>query len=77
MYEKVRNFMTPQLQREIEKLISANRDAALWNLPRDYVSQTHEAARRVLERIAARGNRATWIRARQLLHELKVGSKNA
>ena len=66
--------MTPQLQREIEELINANRDAALWSSPRDFAPQTPEAAHRVLERIAARGNRATWIRARQLLRELKSDS---
>ena len=49
--------MTPQLQREIEELINANRDLALWNLPPDFMPRTPEAAHRVLERIAARGSR--------------------
>ena len=62
--------MTPEFQRELSELLEANRDGALWSMPRDFAPQTPEATRRVLERIAARGNRATFIRARQLLRQL-------
>jgi hypothetical protein len=62
--------MTPQFQRELLELIEANRDHALWSLPRDFTPQTPEAARRILQQIAARGDRATFIRARQLLRQL-------
>lgn len=37
---------------------------------RDYFPIDEAAARRVLEKIAARGDRATWVRARQMLPEL-------
>lgn len=62
--------MTPALQRELVALTEANRDRALWSLARDFMPSTPEAARRVLQRIAARGDRVTFIRARQLLSQL-------
>ena len=63
-------LMTPEFQHELWKLIEANRERALWSLARDYTPETPAAARRVLEQIAARGDRATFIRARQLLRQL-------
>lgn len=62
--------MTPEFERELLQLLTANRDRALWSAPRDFVPQTPTAARRVLEQIAARGSRLTFIRARQLLRQL-------
>ena len=62
--------MTPQFQRELNELIEANRARALWSLRPDFVPQTAAAARRILEHIAARGDRATFQRARQLLRQL-------
>ncbi len=63
--------MTPEFERELRELIEANRDRALWQMPPDFLPETPGAARRVLERIAARGDRATFIRARQLLRQLE------
>lgn len=62
--------MTPEFQHELNQLLEANRDRALWSLTPDFAPQTSEAARRVLETIARRGNRATFVRARQLLRQL-------
>jgi hypothetical protein len=55
---------------ELKALIAANRARALWSLPPDYFPADREAKRRILERIAARGDRATWIAARRLLKAL-------
>jgi hypothetical protein len=63
--------MTPQFKRELLELLEANRARALWWVDADFVPQTPEAARRVLEKIAARGDRATFIKARGLLAQLK------
>lgn len=62
--------MPPALESELVELITANRARALWSLAPDFMSQTLEATRRVLRLIAARGDRATFIRARQLLRQL-------
>jgi len=62
--------MTPELQRELLDLLQSNRDRALWSWSRDAVPQTPAAARRMLQRIATRGDRATFIRAHQLLRRL-------
>ena len=62
--------MTLQLQLEIARLIEANRARALWHLAPDYLPRTPAETRRVLQYIAARGDRATWVRARELLREL-------
>lgn len=56
--------MIMQLQSEITNLIEANRARALWHLAPDYLPQMPDETRRVLRQIAARGDRATWIRAR-------------
>jgi hypothetical protein len=56
-------------QRELRELIAANRTRALWSLPADYYPTNAEGARLVLERIAARGDRATFVRARRLLQQ--------
>jgi len=64
--------MTPEFKHELSELIEANRDCALWSLPRDFVPLTSDATKRVLELIAARGNRETFIRARQLLRQLAL-----
>ncbi len=55
---------------DLRELIEANRTRALWWLPRDFFPTTDEQARRVLERIAARGDRDTFVCARQLLQRL-------
>lgn len=55
---------------ELRELIDANRARALWSLPLTYFPADREAKRRILERIASRGDRATWIRARHLLKVL-------
>jgi hypothetical protein len=60
----------PELERELLELILANRERALWSLPPDFVPRTKEASRRVLQRIAARGDRATFVRAQNLLRRL-------
>ena len=62
--------MTPTFENELRALIEANRVRALWSMPRDYFPADDAAARRVLEKIAARGDRQTWIRATQMLREL-------
>ncbi len=62
--------MSPALTREIQELIEANRTRALWSMPLHYFPETDEALRRVLQRIAARGDRKTFVRANQLLREL-------
>lgn len=62
--------MSPELQQEFMELLEANRERALWSLPPGYTPRTLEAQRRALEQIAARGDRATFIRARQLLRRL-------
>lgn len=62
--------MTTQFESELRALIEANRTRALWWLPRDYFPSDEASARRVLEKIAARGDRPTWVRARQMLREL-------
>ena len=62
--------MKPQLQTEIARFIEANRARALWFLAPDYLPQTPAETRRVLQQIAARGDRKIWIEARQLLAKL-------
>ena len=62
--------MTPEIQRQLRALIEANRARALWSLPADYFPDDAPAARAVLERIAARGDRATFIAARRLLAQI-------
>ena len=59
-----------EFSRELMELIEANRSRALWYFAKDFVPATPDSARRVLEAIAARGDRATWVRARQLLRRL-------
>jgi hypothetical protein len=61
---------TTEFQREVRALIEANRARALWSWPLDYFPDNPESTRRALERIAARGDRATYIRARELLQQL-------
>lgn len=63
--------LNPQQSQELHDLIEANRVRALWAFPRDYYPSDIDGARRVLKRIAARGDRATFTRARQLLNLLK------
>jgi len=63
--------MTATFESELRALIEANRARALWSMPRDYFPADDAGARRVLEKIAARGDRATWIRARRMLRELE------
>ncbi len=55
---------------EIAEFIEAHRARALWHLAPDYLPQTADEMRCVLRQIAARGDRATWVRARELLREL-------
>ena len=62
--------MTVEFMDELRALIEANRTRALWSWPRDYFPATPAATRRVLQRIAARGDRTTFVRARQLLRLL-------
>ena len=59
------------LPTELIEFIEANRARALWHLAPDYLPQTAGETRRVLRQIAARGDRATWVKARLLLEELK------
>ena len=62
--------MTLEIYAQLRALIEANRTRALWNFPADYFPTDAVAARAVLERIAARGDRATWVAARRLLAEI-------
>ena len=62
--------MTPEIREQLRALIEANRARALWNFPADYFPDDAAAARAVLDRIAARGDRATFIAARQLLAKI-------
>lgn len=62
--------LSAEQEHELRELIERNRVRALWSLPRDYSPPDMAAVRRVLERIAARGDRATFVRARQLLNRL-------
>lgn len=59
------------MKTEIERFIEANRARAMWHLAPDYLPRTPAATRRVLRQIAARGDRQTWIEARELLRELE------
>jgi hypothetical protein len=59
--------LSPEQESELRDLIEQNRARALWSLPSDYLPIDLAGARRTLERIAARGDRATFIRARRLL----------
>lgn len=63
--------MTAQFESELRALIEANRARALWSMPRDYFPLDEAGARRILEKIAARGDRETWVKARQMLRELR------
>lgn len=62
--------MTPEIREQLRALIEANRARALWNFPADYFPADAAAARAVLQRIAARGDRATFIAARRLLSQI-------
>lgn len=64
------SVMDTAFETELRTLIEANRTRALWWLPRDFFPTTNEQSRRILERIAARGDRATWVCAHQLLRRL-------
>ena len=63
-------FPHPEQEEEFKSLIEANRVRALWSMPPHYFPSDKSAAKRILERIAARGDRATFVRARRLLIEL-------
>lgn len=63
-------MLAADVEREVRELIEANRTRALWSLPRDYFPSDVGATRRVLERIAARGDRETFARAHLLLRQL-------
>ncbi len=63
--------MTANFKSELRALIETNRIRALWSMPRDYFPSDEAGARRVLEKIAARGDRQTYVRARQMLRELE------
>ncbi len=62
--------MSPDFTQELRHLIETNRTRALWSMPLDYYPATTDAIRRVLRRIAARGDRETFVCARQLLRQL-------
>ena len=62
--------MTPEVREQLRALIEANRARALWNFAADYFPVDNVAARAVLERIAARGDRATFVAARRLLAKI-------
>ena len=62
--------MTLETKAQLRALIEANRARALWNFPVDYFPADVPAARAVLERIAARGDRATWVAARRLISQI-------
>ncbi len=62
--------MTPEFERQLRDLIAANRARALWSFPADYFPADVAAVRAVLERIAARGDRATFIAARRLMEQI-------
>lgn len=64
------NRMTPEIYARLRALIEANRARALWNFPADYFPADVADARAVLERIAARGDRATFVAARRLLAKI-------
>ncbi len=66
----MKTMLSPELEREVRELIEANRTRALWSLPLDYFPPDVAAACRVVERIAARGDRETFVRARLLLSRL-------
>jgi len=51
-------------------LIEANSVRALWAFPQDYYPSDIDSVRRILERTSTRGDRATFMRARQLLNIL-------
>lgn len=63
-------LMTPEICEQLRALIEANRVRALWNFPADYFPADALAARAVLARIAARGDRATFVAARRLLAQI-------
>lgn len=63
--------MSPKFQQEVQQLIEENRARALWSLAGDFAPTSVQSIRRTLETIASRGDRKTWVRARQLLRELQ------
>ena len=63
--------MNAEFERELRELIEANRTRALWSSPPDYYPTTPDAVRRVLERIAARGDLATYKRARVMMAQVE------
>ncbi len=62
--------MNEELQREIWAFMDENRARALWWMRPDYYPQTSEQARDVLRRIAARPDRALFVRAMKLMNRL-------
>ncbi len=62
--------MTHEIREQLRALIETNRARALWNFPADYFPTDAVSARAVLERIASRGDRATFVAARRLLAEI-------
>lgn len=63
-------MLATDVEREVRELIEANRTRALWSLPAGYFPADAAATRRVLERIAARGDRKTFARAHLLMRQL-------
>ena len=61
--------VTSEFEATLPQLIEANRTRALWSMPTDYFPENEEAIRRVLQRIATRGDRETYVRATELLRE--------
>ncbi|BCM92293.1 hypothetical protein IAD21_04172 [Abditibacteriota bacterium] len=68
--------MDSKFQQEVQLLIEENREQALWSFASDFEPSTPQSIRRVLEAIASRGDRKTWVRARQLLRELDVSVRS-
>ena len=62
--------MNEELRREIWEFMDENRARALWWMRADYYPQTSEDARDVLRRIAARGDRALFVRAMTLMRRV-------
>ncbi len=64
--------MNDDLKREIWQFMDEHRARALWWMRADYYPQTSEEARGVLKDIAARGDRAIFVRAMLLRRRLAV-----
>jgi hypothetical protein len=51
---------------EINKLVNENRQRCFWSMRRDFLPETNDARLRALKYLATYGDRATFVKARNL-----------